>query len=553
MAIGKDEAGADAAWAKELDEARAEIAALKQSRAHDVTEHERVESARHRSLVEWMPEALVVHRRGKLIYVNPAAIKMYGAGSASDLLGKSVLDFIHPEFHQQVMERMKLASEQGVALPPLEEKHFRLDGTSMDVEVHGTPIPFEGGPAMHVVIRDVTERKRAEAEKARLEAQLHQAQKMESIGRLAGGIAHDFNNILGVILGYADAAMRNLDPSLPLYGSLSEIRDAARRSTDLTRQLLAFARRQTVTPQVLDLNETVAGMLTMLRRLIGENVQLKWLGQPGLWPVKVDPSQIDQILANLCANARDAVVGVGSANIETGNCTIDADDCAAHSGAVPGDYVRLAVTDDGCGMDEETLAQVFEPFFTTKGVGKGTGLGLATLYGIVKQNRGFIEVRSEPGHGTTFSIYLPRYVAKPEPAEKPVATASVPPGHETILLVEDEPGILKLTKMVLEEAGYRVLAASTPGEAVRLGREYTGEIHLLFTDVVMPEMNGRELAKLLLSVHPRMKCLFMSGYTADIIAQHGVVDESVSFLQKPFNVDALATRVREVLHGEPAK
>jgi nitrogen-specific signal transduction histidine kinase/ActR/RegA family two-component response regulator len=397
---------------------------------------------------------------------------------------------------------------------------------------------------------DITERKRAEEEKAKLEAQLQQAQKMESVGRLAGGVAHDFNNMLSAILGHAELALDQVDPARPLQAHLQEIQKAARRSADLTRQLLAFARKQTVQPKVLDLNETVESMLKMLQRLIGEDIQLTWQPEANLWPVRVDPSQIDQILANLCVNARDAISGVGKMTIETGNSALDEAYCAEHAGFSPGEYVRLTVSDDGCGMDRETLAHIFEPFYTTKGVGEGTGLGLATVYGIVKQNNGFINAYSEPGQGTTFTIYLPRQVAKAEQAREEGPAEPVARGHETILLVEDEPVILELTKMLLERLGYAVLAAGTPGEALRLARKQAGEIHLVMTDVVMPEMNGRDLAKNLLSLYPSLKRLFMSGYTANVIAHHGVLDPGVHFIQKPFSIKELADKVREALDSK---
>ena len=403
------------------------------------------------------------------------------------------------------------------------------------------------------VVRDITEPKQAEEEKARLEAQLRQAQKMESVGRLAGGVAHDFNNMLGVILGHAEMALEQVDPAQPLHADLTEIRQAAQRSADLTRQLLAFARKQIIAPKVLDLNETVGSMLNMLKRLIGEDIDLTWQPQADLWPVEVDPSQIDQILANLCVNARDAINGVGKMTIETANGTFDKSYCAKHPGFMPGEYVRLGVRDDGCGMEKETLAQLFEPFFTTKGVGEGTGLGLAMVYGIVKQNNGFTSVYSEPDKGTTLTIYLPRHAAKAEQPRKESPTAPAARGHETILVVEDEPAILKMTTRMLESQGYTVLAASTPGEAIRLAREHTGEIPLLITDVVMPEMNGRDLAKNLLSLYPDLRRLFMSGYTANVIARDGVLDEGVYFIQKPFSRQDLAAKVRDALDSEQGK
>jgi len=398
-------------------------------------------------------------------------------------------------------------------------------------------------------LRDITSRKVADAERAKLTDQLQQAQKMESVGRLAGGVAHDFNNMLGVILGHAELALERVDSTGPLHNDLVNIQSAAQRSADLTRQLLAFARKQTVAPKALNLNDTVAGMLKMARRLIGEDIRLEWRPAEMLWPVHVDPTQIDQILANLCVNARDAIANVGKITIETGNKVLDAELAAATVGAVPGDYVWLAVGDDGCGMDPATLSHVFEPFFTTKEVGKGTGLGLATVYGIVRQNNGFIDAHSELGKGTVFTIYLPRHVGKAVPAHVNGATATVEPGRETILLVEDEAPLLEITQTMLERRGYKVLTASSPGQAIQLAREYAGTIDLLITDVVMPEMNGRDLAKNILSLYPQTKRLFMSGYTADVIAHQGVLDKGVFFIQKPFSAQNLAAKVRKVLEG----
>ena len=364
---------------------------------------------------------------------------------------------------------------------------------------------------------------------------------------MAGGVAHDFNNMLAVILGHAELAMCQGDPASPLHAHLIEINKAAERSAELTQQLLAFARKQTVAPRELDLNEAVAGMLTMLQRLIGEDISLVWQPQEELWPVKMDPSQLDQLLANLCVNARDAIDDVGTITIETGRRVFDEAYCANHLGFTPGEYVRLAISDNGCGMDKETLAHIFEPFFTTKGVGKGTGLGLATVYGVVKQNNGFVNVCSEPGQGTRFTIYLPRHVGNGVQVRTENSVVPVMGGQETILLVEDDPAILQMAAMMLEGMGYTVLAANSPEEAIRMAKEHDGEIRLLVTDVIMPEMNGRNLATNLSSLYPRLKCLFMSGYTANIIAHHGVLDAGVSFIQKPFSMQKLATTVRKVL------
>jgi signal transduction histidine kinase/ActR/RegA family two-component response regulator len=403
------------------------------------------------------------------------------------------------------------------------------------------------------LLHEIAERRRAEEEQARLGAQLQQAQKMESVGRLAGGVAHDFNNMLGVILGHAELALGQLSPDEPLHADLQEIRKAAIRSADLTRQLLAFARKQTVAPRVLDLNETVSGMLSMLHRLIGEDLDLQWQPKAGLWPIKMDPSQIDQILANLCVNSRDAIVGVGRIAIETGHATFTEDACASQADVVPGDYVLLAVSDNGRGIDKDTLSHLFEPFFTTKAIGKGTGLGLATVYGIVKQNNGFVNVHSEPDQGTTFRIYLPRHAGRDGEGRTEGAGAPAPRGQETILLVEDEPGVLTLTTTMLRRQGYAVIPAATPGEAIGLAKAHIGRIHLLVTDVVMPEMNGRDLAGNLRSIYPTLRRLFMSGYTADVIAHHGVLDAGVHFIQKPFSIERLAAKVREALDREASE
>jgi CheY-like chemotaxis protein len=340
----------------------------------------------------------------------------------------------------------------------------------------------------------------------------------------------------------------HLAPTHRVCADLKEISKTAERSADLTRQLLTFARQQTIAPKVLDLNETVSGMLKMLQRLIGENLHLTWKPAADLWQTKIDPSQVDQILANLCVNARDAIEDTGRITIESDNCTIDTDYCTNHQDAVPGEYVRLSVSDDGTGMDKETLPHIFEPFYTTKEMGKGTGLGLATVYGAVKQNNGFINIYSEPGQGTTFSIYLPRdATSKSSQSATEGPATPIPRGQETILLVEDEPAILNITSQMLENQGYIVLKAGTPGSAIKLVREHHGEIHLLMTDVIMPEMNGRDLAKNVHSINPGIKRLFMSGYTADVIAHHGVLDDDVHFIQKPFSLTNMAAMVREVL------
>ena len=481
--------------------------------------------------------------QGRVLEVNETYCRMSGY-SEQELLAMNISDLEAGETASDIAAHFQKIMAQGEER--FESRHRRKDGTIFDVEVSSQYRPTASGRCV-AFLRDITERKRAEVEKAKLEAQLLHALKMESIGQLAGGVAHDFNNMLGVILGHTDLALDQVDPMQPIHASLVEINKAAERSANLTRQLLAFARKQTITPKVLDLNETVAGMLKMIERLIGEDIQLDWRPKANLWPVRVDPSQIDQILANLCVNARDAIAGVGKVTIETDTTTFDAEYCLRHIDFVPGDYVRIAVSDDGCGMDQETQSHIFEPFFTTKGFGEGTGLGLATVYGAVKQNKGFINVYSERGAGTTFSIYLPRHVGKNELPRAGDMAGPATRGQETILLVEDEPNFLNMTKMMLELLGYTVLAASTPNQAICLAKEYNGEIHLLLTDMIMPEMNGRDLAKYLLSLHPRLKRLFMSGYPAGAVAHHGMLDEGLHFIQKPFLKKELAAKVREVL------
>ena len=459
---------------------------------------------------------------------------------------------LHPEDRDRAVAESQAAID-GTADYDTTFRVLHPDRTIRFVKADGMVIRDERGVAVRMLGLnwDVTGPRQAAEERANLEAQLHQAQKMESVGRLAGGVAHDFNNMLGAILANVEFALEQVGPNARLREDLEEVRAAAHRSADLTRQLLTFARKQTVARKVLNLNDSLAGILMMLRRIIGEDVALTSRQGEGLWLVTVDPSQIDQILTNLCVNARDAISGVGKLTVETDNVSFDADYCAAHAESVPGDYVRLAISDDGHGMDKETQSHLFEPFFTTKVMGKGTGLGLATVYGIVKQNHGTIEVYSEVGHGTTFKIYLPRHQATPLPERADQAALSTARGHETILLVEDEASILKASKRMLEQMGYVVLPAGTAGEAIRLAQEHAGALHLLMTDVVMPEMNGRDLAKKLLSLYPGLKRVCMSGYTADVIAHHGVLGEGVHFLQKPFSRQDLAVIVRRALDGEP--
>jgi len=439
----------------------------------------------------------------------------------------------------------------GASLNDFEVQYTSDQGTrgTMVINARRLQMELEGAPMVLLAIEDVTERRRAEAEKEKLRAQLAQAQKMEALGRLAGGVAHDFNNMLTVILGHVGFARDALEAGHAVRENLAQIQKAAERAAGIVRQLLAFARQQVVSPRLLDINEAIEGTLKMLRRLVGEDIELLWKPGAGVWPVKIDPVQLDQVLANLTVNARDAIAGVGQIVIGTANTTLDESDCAGIPSATPGDYVVLTVSDNGCGMDSETLARAFEPFFTTKEVGQGTGLGLPTVLGIAEQNNGFVSVQSQLGRGSTFRVYLPRASEGEEkaPGEHPPETPRA--RGETVLLVEDEPAILDVGRMMLERLGYVVLAAGKPSEAIRLSHEYAGEIHLVLTDVVMPEMSGRELMERLQASRPGLKCLFMSGYTADAVVRRGVSYNGTRLVQKPFSLHDLAVRVRAALDG----
>jgi PAS domain S-box-containing protein len=525
----------------------------------DITRRKEAETElRHREYVlnrifDVLPIGLwFADRDGTLLRGNPAGVRIWGAEPTVPVNGYGIFKARRLPSGEEVGAddwALVRTVREGVTIKDELLEIDAFDGHKRVIYNYTTPILDDGGSVLGAIVvnNDVTEQKRAEAEREKLKEQLVQAQKMESIGRLAGGVAHDFNNMLGVILGHAEMAMHAVDPGGELHAGLLEIRRAAERSADLTRQLLAFARRQTISPRVLDLNDTVEGMLKLLRRLIGEGIELSWLPGKNLWPVHMDASQIHQILANLCVNARDAIAGVGTIRIGTSAVTLDEAGCRGLAEAVPGDYALLTVWDDGCGMDGETLEKLFEPFFTSKALGQGTGLGLATVYGIVTQNHGFIRVESAPGAGTTLYVYLPRHEGSAEtmPADLPARPARQ--GSETILLVEDEPAILDMCRKMLGRAGYRVLAASTPVEALARAAAHTGPIHLLLTDLVMPEMNGRDLAVRLRAAHPKIRLLFMSGYTPDAVAHQSGLSPGAHFLQKPFAMNSLAEQVRRAL------
>jgi len=492
-------------------------------------------------------------------FISQGCIDLTGY-KIEDLLGNermSYFDLIHSDNRQYVWDTIAACVDRRESFT-LEYRIKAADGSEKWVSERGSAIfkPDGSVEALEGFIYDITSRKQAAEEQLKLQEQLYQSQKIEAIGRLAGGVAHDFNNMLSIIIGNAELIDDRLGPTSPCHGELAEILKAVQHSASLVKQLLGFASKQNIKPRSLDLNEAINGLCVMLRRLIGETINLEWAPAPHLWPVLMDPGQIDQILVNLTVNARDAIAETGKITITTRNVShLKAGD-GVPAEAPFGDYVALSVSDDGCGMDVATQAQIFEPFFTTKAHGLGTGLGLSTVYGIVKQNNGAIRVDSQPGKGACFQIFLPRNVPPKAAGEiKPAAAAAVtppaekpaPPPSETILLVEDEAAVLNLTSTLLKTMGYHVIAANGPKEALQLARDHAGEIHLLLTDVVMPDMSGRDLRQLLLRERPAVKSLFMSGYTADIIAHHGMLDENIHFLQKPFTRESLAAKVRETL------
>ena len=529
--------------------------------ARDITERKRAEEVlarreeQYRALFEESRDALmtIAPPSWKFTSANRSGVAMFGARDLSEFTSLGPWD-VSPEFQpdgrlsaEKAPEMIDTAMREGFHF--FEWTHKRVDGQVFPATVLLTRIELGGETLLYATVRDITERKRAEEERYALEVQLRQSQKLEAIGTLAGGIAHDFNNLLMGIMNYVELCRDAVGPDHPAHKWLDEISTDSERTANLTRQLLAFARKQTIVPKALDLNDAISGMLTLLRRLLGEDIDLAWQPGTALWPVEMDPSQLDQVLVNLTVNARDAIGDVGKLTIETMNITLDEAYCAEHVGTVSGDYVTLVVSDDGCGMDKDVLEHLFEPFFTTKEFGKGTGLGLPTVHGIVNQNDGFVNVYSEPGEGTTFRICLRRFagdLADESGTEQKTPTERID-GDETILLVEDEKSIRVTAKLFLQHLGYTVLAADCPAEALRLAAAHAGEIQLLITDVVMPGMNGRDLAERLAQDRPLMKRLFMSGYTASVIAHRGVLDEKVAFLPKPFTRAALTLKVREVL------
>ena len=477
---------------------------------------------------------------GTYLDVNQRFLETSGF-SRDDVIGRSAVElgWLAGETQLQVQELL----ERDGCFKELEMTATAKSGRSLHCSSWGELLTIGSRRCNLFIALDITEHRR-------VEQQFLQAQKMESIGRLAGGVAHDFNNMLSVIIGHAELGLLRSEAGSKIHGDLEVILNAATRSADITRQLLMFARRQATAPKTIELNDTIAGMLKMFRRLIGEDIELQWKPGNDLWRIRIDPSQLDQVLANLCVNARDAIAGVGCIMIETDNCPLTAEGFDDPAGAAgPRDYVMIRVTDNGSGMAPETISHIFEPFYTTKELGRGTGLGLATVFGIVKQNNGVIQVDSEPGKGTEFRIYLP---AEEQAADDVIQTAAGPVGGSgTILVVEDEPDMLRLTTSLLTQLGYRVLEAELPEKAISLLEQQPGTIDLLLTDLVMPGMSGRDLATILTAARPDLKCLFMSGYTADILSERGSIDRHTHFLPKPFTLQSLSAKVREVLDSSP--
>jgi len=503
----------------------------------------RQSEANLRVLFNSLHDAVIVHDfEGRVMEVNDAMLTMYGVDQKS-CRTYNLMDYSAPSVGDQGLEAKfheiwSTLRREGHALFRWKARRPLSPGLDFDVEVSLRQAFWFGQEAVVAVVRDISER-------LRLEAMLHQAQKLDALGQLAGGVAHDTNNMLGVIIGYADLLLEDAPAASPLANDLEQIRKAALHSADLTRQLLAFARKQPINPQVVDLNVLVESTHKMLRRLIGEQHALIWKPSTTLWSVWIDPSQVDQIVTNLAVNARDALGSGGTITLETANVQVDETYAHKHPDAKPGDYVVLTVTDDGHGMTPEIQARIFDPFFTTKGLGRGTGLGLATVYGIVRQNEGFISVYSALGEGTTFRIHLPKHLGENPGSQE--AEVALKGGKETLLLVEDEEALLELAQRILEGAGYRVMSSSRPIEALHLMETTSEPIALLVTDLVMPGLNGSELYQRIHASRPEVRPLFLSGYPADSITLHELSEKRAGFLQKPFTRPALLAKVREIL------
>ena len=522
--------------------------------AIDITERKQTEEAlqesekRFKELFDYAPVGYhEIDMEGRITNVNKRELEMLGY-DFEEMMGHFIWEFVLEEetFRKNVIE--KLAGE----IPPgksFEWNYRRKDGSSLPVLTQDRILRNQGGKITGIrsTIQDIVELKRKEQEILSLQEQLRQAQKMEAIGRLAGGIAHDFNNILSVILGTCQISFFDIREGDPLHANFKEIEQQANRAVDLTRQLLAFSRKQMMDMRVVDLNDVVKDLEKILKRIIGEDIELVSYLSENLWSVRVDPSQIEQVIINIVVNARDAMPHGGKLTIETANVELDEEYTKRHLEVTPGPYVMLSISDTGVGMTKEVQEKIFEPFFTTKEMGRGTGLGLSTVYGIVKQFGGNIWVYSEVGKGSTFKIYLPRVEEPLDEVVRKEVIGEIPRGSETILVVEDEEVVRKLAVKALKKQGYKVLDAPDGGQALILCEKYQDPIHLILTDVVMPGINGRELVERLKRIHPEMKALYMSGYTDNVVFHHGILEQELAFIQKPFTLENLGRKVREVL------
>jgi len=520
---------------------------------HDITERKQAEEAlqeseeRYRCLVDYSPEPIAVLSEGRFIYINQAGLRLLGAASPANLIGRPILDIIPPETREQFQQRARQTQEQGQQTSLIEQDLLRLDGRRITVEITGIPLTYTGKPAMQILIRDVTERKHAEEERQKLQAQLLQAQKMESIGHLAGGIAHDFNNILAAIVGYGNILQMKMENDDPLRTYMNQILASAERAASLTQSLLAFSRKQVINPKDIDLNESIRKVEKFLTRTIGEDIVLSTSLSDDVVTVFFDPSQIEQVLMNMATNARDAMPKGGRLIIETGREMLDDKYVLTHGFGLFGEYAVLTVSDTGEGMDEETQKKIFEPFFTTKELGRGTGLGLSIVYGIVKQNKGYINVYSEIGKGTTFKIYLPFVKARTEEERHSQVQQPFQGGTETILLAEDNETVRLMNRDVLQEFGYTVIEAADGEEALQKFWKHPDQISLFILDVIMPKKNGKEVFEEARRINQNVKVIFTSGYPADLIQKEGVLKKGLHFLSKPSSPQALLQTVRELL------
>jgi two-component system, cell cycle sensor histidine kinase and response regulator CckA len=502
-----------------------------------------------RALIETMPIGIVIaNEHGQFNDVNAETLRMFGYGR-KELIGEPVEKLLPERLRSSHKEHRFGYTKQPHTRPigiGMELLGCRKDGTEFPVEVSLAPLQTSHGSSVASTIVDISERKK-------IERQLRLAQRMEAIGQFAGGIAHDFNNLLAVIIGCADILGEALSPNESLSDKVAMIKNAGNSAADLVRQLLAFSRQQMLQPRVLDLKEILERTQPTLERLIGEDIKLELSVAGSLGHIKADPGQIEQVLLNLAVNARDAMPKGGHLTITASNVELDDSYKRKHEPVVPGDYVRLTVEDTGCGMDAHIQSRIFDPFFTTRELGKRTGLGLATVYGIVKQTAGYIWVYSEVGQGTAFKIYLPRIEQALEAVEPHTTDLPVTKGWETILFAEDSESLREMAGEYLQSVGYTVLAAASGNEALERAKDFEGTIHLLLTDVVMPELNGPELAKHIASLRPGIKVIFTSGYASETLAHRGSLDPTVAFIQKPYRPKALARRIREVLDGSLAE